>query len=343
VIVLLLACRDPAFDPVRGALAAYDRGRVALDEGRVDEAATAFAEARAHDASSPLLMLWEGKALAARGDLPAAEARASEAIAREPRLGLAWYQRAAWRARMGQLDAAASDLTAAFQLGATSPLEAAADPDFSAHLGNPALAGILPPTPVLLDARGPEGAVFVGSEVELVLSVAAAPPLAYGLRREGTDPACLRLDRVVEERHAEAHAVVSVLHLRARATRACAGAIGPFRADSSMPVQATSVSDALSLRVEAPQSFAGGQVATFPSTIPVPSVLADPDGAWATGRLGDWVYAIGRADQMATLDGAAPELGLELREESTTRAAGGAWRREGRSTIQVDGRDLVVE
>ncbi len=343
MILLLLACRDPAFDPVRDALSAYDRGRAALDAGRVDEAVAAFAEARAHDPSSPLLMLWEGKALAAKGDLPAAEARASEAIAREPRLGLAWYQRAAWRARMGQLDAAASDLTAAYQLEAASPLEAAADRDFLPHLGEPAFAGILPPNPVLLDARGPEGSVFVGSEVELIVSVAAAPPLAYGLRREGTDPGCLRLDRVVEERQAEVHAVVSVLHLRGRATAACSGAIGPFRADSSTPVVATSVSDALPLRVEAPQAFSGGQAASLPATIPVPSVIADPDGAWSTGRLGDWVYAIGRADQLATLDGAAPELVLELREDATTRASGGAWRREGRAVIQIDGRDFVVE
>ncbi len=343
MILLLLACRDPAFDPVRDALSAYDRGRTALDAGQVDAAAEAFAEARTHDPSSPLLMLWEGRALAARGDLPAAEARATEAISREPRYGLAWYQRAAWRARMGQLDAAASDLTAAYQLEAVSPLQAAADRDFSPHLGKPEFAGILPDSALLLDGRGPEGSVFVGSEVELVLSVAAAPPLAFGLRREGTDPACLRLDRVVEERQAAPQAVVSVLHLRSRATAACSGAIGPFRADASTPVVATNVSDAMPLRVEAPASFQGGSTSVFPDSIPVPSTLADADGAWATGRVGEWVYAIGRADQLPTVDGASPELGLELREESTTRAAGGAWRREGRAVIKVDSRDFVVD
>ena len=146
MLTLLLACTgaDPRFAGYARALEAYDRGRAALDAGKPAEAVKAFADARVADPDSLPLRFWEAKALADAGDLASADARITEVIQSDPRNGPAWYERAAWRARAGRLDEAASDLREGIRLGARSPLEAAADPDFAAALGHPAFAGVLP-------------------------------------------------------------------------------------------------------------------------------------------------------------------------------------------------------
>lgn len=347
-LLALLGCSDPQLDPLRDALEAYDAGRRALDQGRPAEAAAAFAEARAHDPRTALLALWQAHALARAGDVAGAEAVAGEALGVDPSLHLARYQRAAYRARLGRLDASAADLGPALRAGVVAPLQAAADPDFQPHLGHAAFAGMLPPSPVLVDLAGPVGAVFVGGDVEIKLAVSAARPLSFSLAAEGADPGCLRLERVVEERWPSRAVAVSLLRLRYRAVAACDATVGPFRVDALSPVQSTVTSTTVTLRVDAPASFSPTLAPRWTATLPVPSLVAGDDD-WAVGRSGPLVYALGRPDQAPRAGGVPPDFGLELRDiadeggqSGTTVAAGGAWLVAGPVTVQVDGRDYPV-
>ena len=197
ILVLALACRDAEFAPLRGALDDYGRGREAFDEGNHQDAIASFVKAREGDPTSAVLMLWEARARAAGGDLAAAEALATQVITAQPEAGLAWYNRAAWRVRLGHADAAAADLKRALATRIRSPYEAAIDADFASVLGTPAFAELLPPSPVVALVVPPEGSVFVGSEVLVQVQLLSAPALVASLRRAGPSPGCLVLDRVV--------------------------------------------------------------------------------------------------------------------------------------------------
>ncbi len=348
-MILLLACSDPQLDPVREALEAYDLGRAALDAGEAAQAAAHFARAREHDSRTALLPLWQARAVAAGGDAAAAEALATEALRLDPGLGLALYQRAAYRARQGRGDDAAADLAVAMKKGVAAPLQAAADPDFLPLLGTAAFAGLLPPAPVLLDVAGPAGSVFVGSDVELKLAVSAARPLSFSVALEGADPGCMRLERVVEERWPTPGVAVSLVRLRFRALGPCRATVGPFRVDTVEPVAFTATSGTLVVQVDAPSGFQANASSRWLTAIPVPSVLHRGDGDWVTGRVGTLVYALGRPDQPPTLGGAPPELGLELRDieggggqVGTTRALGGAWTSPAPATVLAGGQSYPV-
>lgn len=321
----LLACTDPQLAPLAKAAAASDEGILAFEKGDFATAEAAFARARALDPNSPALVLWQARSVAATGRFPEAEALVSEVLAENPKSGLAWYNRASYRSRQGHHAAAADDLRRALALGASSALQAAIDPDFAGVLQNPAYVGILPTAPVLVATKGPVGSVFVGSELELELSVASAPGLHFSVNRRGEDAGCVVLRSIVEERRVGIDAEVRVLRLRLRAVAPCDTELGPFKVVVTAPAKTVVEAPSVAVRVEAPTSFVGAAVAPLSTTIFVPFEFAPTADEWSVGRAGERVFALGRPDIKPLAGGLSPDVDLELREESSTRAAGGYW------------------
>jgi hypothetical protein len=338
---LLAACADPELAPLKGALGDYEAGRAALDAGRPAEAAAAFARAREGDPNSPVLALWEARARAAAGDLAAAEALASAVITAHPDAGLAWYNRAAWRMRLGRPDDAAQDLRRALTLGVRSPYEAAIDPDFAPALGTAPFAELLPPGPVFVRSEGPPGAVFLGSDVLVYVELIGSPEVAVGLRRSGADPGCLRLDRVVDDEHRQPGVRARRVELRLQAVAPCAATLH-FEAVVTAPVAATVPVPPVLVTVEAPSSFSAAPAVTLPGEIPLPGGLAAVDTSWQGGRIGGLVWALGRADERPLLNGLSAPIALELRADGDTRASGGAWPAPGAGTLAAGAWTLAV-
>ncbi len=336
LLLALLGCADdPALAPFSASLAAWSEGREALDAGRPADAVTAFAEARTHDPGSVALRLWEAKALAAAGRLDDADARLSELVHADPSVGIAWYNRAAYRARAGRLDESAADLSRALSLGARSALEAADDPDFAAARAHPAFAGILPAQPLEATIRGPEGAVFVGSRYTLEFTVSALPSAAITIERQGADPGCLRLQRIVQDDHEEAGRATRRLSVDLRAEGPCNALLGPFVVAAG---SARVTLDAVPVVVEAPPGApAASGVPPLATTIPVPSTLAPPDAGFSARRGPEGVLAMGRPDRVILGEGRGADIQLEWRVDGQTRANGGWWRVEGPLALTADG------
>lgn len=338
---LLSACADEQLAPLKGALVEYEAGRAALAEGDAAAAAEAFAAARKGDPSSAVLALWEAKAHAQAGNLAAAEALATATLKAHPDAGLAWYNRSAWRLRLGRPEEAAADLRRALTLGVRSPYEAAIDPDFAVALGTAPFAELLPPGPAFARSEGPQGAVFLGSDVLVAVEMIAAPPVVLSLRRSGDDPGCLRLDRVVEDDHRAPGVLARRVELRLRAVAPCTATLH-FEVEVTAPTKATVAVPPVVVVVEAPSSFLAGPAAQLPRAVPLPGLLAATDGSWSAGRLGNVVWAVGRVDETPLIGGRAPAFGLELRVDGETRAAGGGWFAAEPSTVTAAGWSAAI-
>jgi len=319
-----LACDDPALEPFAASLSAWDEGRAALADGRPADAVTAFAAARVKDPGSVALRLWEAKALADAGRLDEADARLSELIHAESKVGEAWYNRAAYRARAGRLAESAADLQQALALGTRSALEAADDPDFSAAREAPAFAGILPAQPLQASAHGPDGAVFVGSRYTLAIAVTALPKAELVIERLGGDPGCLRLQRIVQDDHAEAGQAQRQLSIDFRAEGPCDTTIGPL----SVAAGTARISlDAIPVQVEAPPGAAAVLgLPPLPGSFPVPSAFAAPGGGFLARRIPEGVVAMGPLEHVIAGGGRPPDVVLEWRVDGQARANGGWWR-----------------
>jgi hypothetical protein len=321
ILALLLGCRDKALAPFADALAAYEDGRTKADAGDPAAAAEAFATARTKDPGSPALVAWEAKARADAGHPEQAEALLDELLADHPDLGLARYNRAAYRARQGRLGPAAEDLRAALEAGVASPYAAAEDPDFAPHRADPAFAGLLPAIPLVGHLKGPEGSVWIGSTVEVKVQLESLATATLALRREGADPGCLHLDRVVEDDAEQADVRLREVTLRMTATAPCTATLGPFVASVGTTDTALGTVD---LVVEAPPGT-GGSAAKLPAVIPIPSQLA-PSGATVRVEPGaGGTVAMGPLDAGLTAEGKKPAYALEWRMAGQTRAIGGFW------------------
>ncbi|HND34434.1 MAG TPA: hypothetical protein PLA94_30740, partial [Myxococcota bacterium] len=167
------------------------------------------------------------------------------------------------------------DLQKALELGEGSRLQAAADPDFVAVRTKPEFASFLPDRTLLVEMKGPEGAVFVQSRLELVLRLVSLPGVDPILRREGPDPGCARLERVVEDRTEAPGEWLRTITFTLLAVRRCEGRIGPFRLQYG---EEEILIDPVPLRVEAPASYAEP-----PPPPPLPLQLPLPGSAALAG------------------------------------------------------------
>jgi hypothetical protein len=323
-LLSLLGCDDPALEPFAASLSSWDEGRAALAAGHPADAVTAFAAARTKDPGSVALRLWEAKALADAGRLDEADARLTELVHADPKVGEAWYNRAAYRARTGRLAESAADLREALALGTRSALEAADDPDFAAAREDAAFAGILPAQPLEASAHGPGGSVFVGSRYTLSLAITALPKAELVIERLGVDPGCLRLQRIVQDDHAEAGQTQRQFAVDLRAEGPCDAPIGPFAVRAGTARLAL---DPVAVKVEAPPGAAAVVgLPPLPTLVPVPGALAPLDGGFLARRGSDGVVAMGPLDRVILGGGRPPDVVLEWRVDGQARANGGWWR-----------------
>lgn len=334
LVATLSGCDDPALKPFAASVHAWEDGRAALEKGRPADAVVAFASARTHDPGSVALRLWEAKALAETGALDQADAALSELLHSDPSIGVAWYNRAAYRARADRLPEAAADLSKALSLGARSALEAAADPDFAPALAHPAFAGILPAQPLEATVTGP-GAVFVGSRYTLEFTVSALPAASISIERTGADPACLRLQRIVQDDHQEAGRTTRRLAVDLRAEGPCDSALGPFVVTAG---GARLSLDPVPVKIEAPAgALPAAGLRPLAASVPVPGTLAPPDAGFAARRAPVGVLAMGRPDRTITGGGKPPDVVLEWRVDGQTRATGGWWHADGPLELSAEG------
>ena len=323
MLLALAACDrgDPALDRYGKALHAWQDAQDATRRGDAPGAVVAMAKARAADPDSVPLAIAEASALAAAGRTQEAVDALGVVLRAHPEVGAAWYNRAAYRVRLGQDDGAAADLREALRRQVRTALETAADPDFAPVLSKPAFAAILPPQPILAEASGPSGAVFVGGDVEVRIRIAALPAAKLTLARDGAALDCLTLTAIVEDDTADG---IRTLTLRFRGVAACNGTIGPFLVHDGTASVATA---AVNIEVDAPSEFTPPMVPPLPTRFPIPGALAG-DG-WQAERLDGLVVALGRADRQIKGNGRKPDATLAWRVSGDTRAAGGLWMEDG--------------
>ncbi len=249
-------------DPFPSALAAYEAGVLALEDGRPAQAVQALEQAVQADPRSPELQLWLGRARAAAGNAPGAVQAASAALALRSGWGLALYNRACWRVGAGELEAAVVDLEAALRTGEVGALTAGADPDLAALRQDPRFADRVPGAslPVLLEG-GPES-VFQGSDWTATLfvrhPVGERPEIVW----QGASPPGLTLRRVIEDATVEGDEVRSSVAWTWRVGGPFSGAVGPLAVRAG---GLTGVTEAVQVRFLAPPD-------TPPAAGPAPSL-----------------------------------------------------------------------
>jgi len=177
VILLLLACSgepepNSPLTPLAQALSLYDQGVEALPTDPV-RSADLFAQASEQDPRSAELHLWRAKALAASGDLAGAVGAADAALALDPNLVEARYNRGCWKARSGDLESALIDVEQALEDSRVDPLDVAMDPDLAPL--REAWPDRLPKAELVCSSQLPGDAVFLGSEWTMSLECTHRP------------------------------------------------------------------------------------------------------------------------------------------------------------------------
>ena len=197
-LIVLAGCggADPELTAQRRAVDAWRLGHAALKSGDPASARGHFKEAREARPTDVLLWVWEAEAARALGDRASAQGLLESAVQRSPALAEAHYNLAALYALDGDAASAAVSLKRSLDLDAARPEAVLDDPDFAGVLDHPSMA-FLPRRELKLGWRGPEGSVFLGSQVPLTLVIDGAAG-SLSVKGEVTGP--VRLVRVMESR-----------------------------------------------------------------------------------------------------------------------------------------------
>lgn len=305
--MLLLACFGPAEPPpgvvqAGAALQAWSRGHEAQLRGDVATARQAYTEALQVRPNDPLLLSWLAALEAGEGELARAVGLLDRALEASPAFGVARYNRAAYKARLGDAEGAAADLELALGAGASSPRRALRDPDFAAVLAHPAFS-FLPEAPLTALLEVPAELAFLGSRVQVVATIEGGEPAGLGVTLPAVGP--VSLVRVEEEVVAgDDDDPVHTLRWTLLVQGAGEVSVGPLRVIAG------------ELRAEAP-------AATFPTSAPASHRGPDPAtlALWTpSARLGDrlspsvwqeegrtWV-ALGGEERVEVRPRGAPEV-----------------------------------
>jgi len=199
LILLWLACTDPEFAGVSDAMSAYTSGEEAMEAGLPLRAAAAFSEAAASDPERPVLRGWQAWALDQAGQPEAALEVLDSAIEAHPDAVDLRYNRAAIRARLGELEMAASDLRALYAQGAAQPLVVGDDRDFRLLAADPEWNALVPTAQVRVELRGEAGAVVLGEWLTLHLDIIGRSGAEVTLQEMGEATGLLHHIRTVED------------------------------------------------------------------------------------------------------------------------------------------------
>lgn len=317
--LLCAACEEPRFGGLAQALAEHDRGRALLDAGDAPGAAAAFAQAITLDPTSAELELWRGRALAASGDLPGAIDATSAALRKRSGDGVALYNRACYRARLGEVENALIDLDAALATGAVSPQHAARDPDLQALRDDPRTADRAPRPTVRCAAELPPEPVFVGAPLTLTVHAAFERGGALDVAELGESAGLFHLGRALEEVETEGDLTRVTLSYELRPLAPGRGTLGPLRVTVNELVCEVA---AMPFTVLGPEGFVAPALGLGPDLTP-PSALVAGLGLPGFTRRGARVLARAEVGDELVLSPTPGQLTrLELRERGLTRWVG---------------------
>ncbi len=293
---------DPKTQARLQAAEAWDQGKAALDRGDHPAALDAFAQAQALDPDSAVLVAWQARALELSGDVDGALALLGTALQRFPQDADLRYNRAALRARTGDLDGAAADLHVLISSGAVDPEEAGRDPDLVLLRKRPELAALVPGAVLAVDLRGEDGSVLLGElyTAELYADLPVErDDLSVRSMKEPTG--LLRRERVVEDHLSEgSYRVQARIEHSWRAVAPGQGVAGPW-------LLTVGGSSALTERMDVDIVAVGNRGA--PSTAAGPEDLVLPSAVvgsrlppWAGMLLDRFAVLVRPGDQVELLD-----------------------------------------
>lgn len=199
LIWLAFACSDPDFGHLKIALDAYDEGRAAMATGAPEVAVEAFERAVAADPESPTLAAWEARALREAGRESEALTRLSAGLKRFPNSSAIRYDRAALRARAGDVSGASDDLRWLYANEAANPVQVGEDPDFASLQADASARLLVPSAQVEASVTAASSSVLVGDRFGLdftIVSRTGAPVLVRPASEDGT---ALKVVRIVED------------------------------------------------------------------------------------------------------------------------------------------------
>ncbi|MFT5586406.1 MAG: hypothetical protein ACI9VR_004004 [Cognaticolwellia sp.] len=314
MILLLLACSQPE-PPVKRGLNLYAQGLSKLEAGQSAEAAEDFAQARVLDPQSAELLLWQAKAVAEGGDLKGAIALVDQAVVLRPGMVEAWYNRACYRARSGDVAGASLDLQQALRSPDLDRLLVAQDTDLAILRADPGNADWIPLPRLGLSLKVPDQPFFLGSEIELVIGIDQGADQGLTLRMISPLSPLLRPVAWIEEGWAETPGHRR-LRLRLKVQGAGRAELGPFVVSAS---GLTGEIPAQSVSLLAPESHLSPSE-SWTGSMRLPSELLQ--AVPGAQRLeGEWVlvsYAPGDRVEWA----AGEQVTLEVREDGVLQALG---------------------
>ncbi len=194
-----VACGNPELSGLRDALAAYADGQAAIASGNTEAAVHAFARAAESDPNRATPLAWQAWAEDQAGRPGVALALLDEALVRFPDDTNLRYNRAAIRARLGQLEEAASDLRWLYANGRIQPVEVADDPDFVGLGTDPELRALLPSVQVSAVVSGEPSSVVLGERFTLHFDVVSRKDAEVSIKDMGENSGLLRHTRTMED------------------------------------------------------------------------------------------------------------------------------------------------
>ncbi len=269
--------------------------------------------------------------------MPTALAVLDTAIERFPKVPELRWDRAALRARAGQLADAAADLKGPVARGTLDPAALGRDPDLAALAADPRFAGLVQLPELRVAATAPPDGL-VGDRWELELEL-AGPPGALVVAAAGPVPPAQLLSVVEDVLEEGALDTRRRLQWRARLTGPATGRVGPWTVRSGA-LEATA--KALPLEVTAlGAADPGGVGSGWPAELPVPSALRQGAELPVVATRGASLFLAAPAHHRLTLPPAC--VGIERRHPGRRDwhgalcpvGGGGAWSiADGDRTVQ---------
>ena len=216
--------------PLAEALSEYDQG-IAVLASDPEAASKHFSAAVEQHPTSPELKLWHAQAEAAAGRPEEAVALASAALALDPNLVEARYNRACWRVATGDLEGAAADIQEALLDARVDPITTATDPELAPL--REVFPDALPEARLDCTSEMRSDAQFVGSEWTVTLG--CTHPKGEPLTLDGPEvPATLQHVRSVQRLEEAGALDRTVLEVTFKVVGAGEGTLGPWTGRSGV-------------------------------------------------------------------------------------------------------------
>jgi hypothetical protein len=326
LILWLLACSEPPVAPKGGAgvgevvtvedraIDAHDRAMAAREASDWEQSIFEWSKAIELDPESPSLRLWLAQTHLDANQLESALSVLSQAVRDFPADPTCRYNRAALRARTGDIGGAADDLRRLKAMGALNPDETGSDPDFAALRADPVFSDLVAMPRIGLSGKAPEGAVLLGETWELELELSVPSLGSSELHWSDSSSSILRLESVIEEeKRLDARVRESDLYIRWRAVESGKSSAGPWRVSHG---GGEAQFEAQSVEVMALGHWAGGESRPDPDLIPIPRTLMTTMNDQGVGRAGDWVAVRLSPGEVLRVEPEQPLIALEWRRFS---------------------------